>query len=88
MAKGCRPVRRGQPFLFPPDMREWLAAGHPVWLVIRAVERMGTPAFRARRRAGHAGTAGYDPGMMVTLLVRGVCAGGQLVAADGAAVRD
>jgi hypothetical protein len=37
MAEGYRPVRRDHPFLFPPDMREWLAAGHPVWLVIRAV---------------------------------------------------
>jgi hypothetical protein len=24
MAKGYRPVRRDQPFLLPPDMREWL----------------------------------------------------------------
>ena len=69
MAKGYRPVRRDQPFLFPPDMREWLAADHPVWLVIRAVERMDTSAFHARRRTGHAGAAGYDPDMLVMLLV-------------------
>jgi hypothetical protein len=37
MAKGYRPVDRDQPFLFPPDMREWLPEDHPVWLVIRAV---------------------------------------------------
>jgi hypothetical protein len=24
MAKGYRPVQRDQPFLLPPDMREWL----------------------------------------------------------------
>ena len=69
MAKGYRPVRRDQPFLFPPDMREWLPADHPVHLVIRAVERMDTSAFHARRRTGHAGAAGYDPDMLVTLLV-------------------
>jgi transposase len=69
MAKGYRPVRRDQPFLFPPDMREWLAGDHPVWLVIRAVERMDTSAFHARRRTGGAGTAGYDPDMLATLLV-------------------
>ena len=69
MAKGYRPVVRDQPFLFPPDMREWLAADHPVWLVIRAVERMGTSAFHARRRTGGPGAAGYDPDMLVTLLV-------------------
>src|SRR5258707_1091457 len=64
MAKGYRPVRRDQPFLFPPDMREWLAADHPVWLVIRAGGRMDTSAFHARPRTGHAGTAGCDPAML------------------------
>jgi transposase len=69
MAKGYRPVRRDQPFLFPPDMREWLPGDHPVWLVIAAVERMDTSAFHARRRTGGPGTAGYDPDMLVTLLM-------------------
>ena len=69
MAKGYRPVVRDQPFLFPPDMREWLPAGHAVWLVIEAVRRLDTRAFHARRKTGGAGTAGYDPDMMVTLLV-------------------
>jgi transposase len=69
MAKGYRPVRRGEQFLLPPDMREWLDRDHPVWLVIRAVELMDTSAFHARRRTGGAGAAGYDPDMLVTLLV-------------------
>ena len=69
MAKGYRPVVRDQPFLFPPDMRDWLPAGHAVWLVIEAVRRLDTRAFHARRKTGGAGTAGYDPDMMVTLLV-------------------
>jgi transposase len=70
MAKRYRPVDRDQPFLFPPDMREWLPADHPVWLVIRAVdEHMDTSAFHAGRRTGGAGTAGYDPDMLVTVLV-------------------
>jgi transposase len=70
MAKGYRRVDRDQPFLLPPDMREWLPAGHPVWLVIRAVEdHLVTSAFHAARRTGGAGTAGYDPDMLVTLLM-------------------
>jgi transposase len=71
MAKGYRPVERDQPFLLPPDMREWLPAGHPVWLVIRVVEdhHLDTSAFHAARRTGGAGTAGYDPDMLVTLLM-------------------
>jgi transposase len=69
MAKGYRPVDRDQPFLFPPDMREWLPGDHPVWLVIRAVGLMDTSAFHAGRKTGGAGTAGYDPDMLVTVLV-------------------
>jgi transposase len=56
-------------FLFPPDMREWLPAGHAVWLVIEAVGLLDTSAFHARRKTGGAGAAGYDPDMLVTLLV-------------------
>jgi transposase len=70
MAKWYRPVDRDQPFLLPPDMREWLPGDHPVFLVIRVVdEHLDTSAFHARRRTGGAGTAGYDPDMLVTVLV-------------------
>ncbi len=68
LAKRYRPVRRDQPFL---DMREWLPPGHPVWLVITAVEEhMDTSAFHAGRKTGGPGTAGYDPDMLVTVLVQ------------------
>jgi transposase len=70
MAKAYRPVNRDQPFLLPPDMREWLPEDHPVWLVIRAVEvHLDTVAFHAARKTGGAGTAGYDPDMLVSVLV-------------------
>jgi transposase len=70
MAKRYRPVDRDQPFLFPPDMREWLRADHPVHLVIAVVEdHLDTSAFHARRRTGGAGTAGYDPDMLAAVLV-------------------
>jgi transposase len=70
MAKGYRPVDRDQPFLVPPDMREWLPEDHPVWLVIRVVaDHLDTSAFHARRETGGPGTAGYDPDMLVTVLV-------------------
>src|SRR5260370_21250710 len=70
MAKRYRPVDRDQPFLFPPDMRDWLPVDHPVWLVITAVEdHLDTSAFHALRRARGAGAAGYHPGLPVTGLV-------------------
>jgi transposase len=70
MAKQYRPVDRDQPFLLPPDIREWLPPDHPVHLVITAVEdHLDTSAFHARRKTGGAGTAGYDPDMLATVLV-------------------
>jgi transposase len=69
MAKGYRPVDRDQAFLLPPDMREWLPEGHPVFLVIEALERVDTSAFHALRRTGGAGAAGYDPDMLLAVLV-------------------
>src|SRR5215469_11144695 len=70
MAKRYRPVDRDQSFLLPPDMRDWLPPGHPVWLVISAVEdHLDTGAFHALRRTGGPGAAGYDPDMLVMVLV-------------------
>ncbi len=69
MAKGFRPVDRDQRFLLPPDMREWLPAGHLVWFVLDAVEALDLASFRARYKLGRAGRAAYDPRMMLTLLV-------------------
>ena len=57
-------------FLFPPDMREWLPADHPVWLVIRVVgQHLDTGAFHAARLTGGAGAPGYDLDMLVAVLV-------------------
>ncbi|HVT67738.1 MAG TPA: transposase, partial [Trebonia sp.] len=69
MAKGYRRVDRDQPFLLPPDMRSWLPEGHAVWLVIEAVGLLDTSAFHARRKTGGRGAAGYDPDMLLTLLI-------------------
>jgi transposase len=76
MAKGYRPVVRDQPFLLPPDMREWLPADHPVFVVITVVGgHLDMSAFHARRKTGGAGTAGYDPDMLATVLVWGYAHG-------------
>ena len=70
MAKRYRPVNRDRPFLFPPDMRDWLPPEHAVWLVIRVVEdHLDTSVFHAARHTGGAGSAGYDPDMLLTVLV-------------------
>lgn len=69
MARGYRPVVRDQQFLVPPDMREWLPVDHAVWALIGIVEGLDTSAFHRRRRTGGVGRAGYDPDMLVTLLI-------------------
>jgi transposase len=69
MAKGYRRVDRDQPLLLPPDLREWIP-DDPVWLVIEIIEQhLDTSAFHAGRRVGGVGREGYDPDMLLALLV-------------------
>jgi transposase len=60
---------REQGFLLPPDVRDWLPADHLAWFVIDAVKGMGLGQFYAAYRADGHGRAGYDPSMMVTLIL-------------------
>jgi transposase len=69
VAKGYRLVQRDQQFLLPEDMRDWLPAWDPVWLVISAVAGLDTSGLHAKRRSGGAGRAGYDPDMLLMLLI-------------------
>lgn len=69
MAKSYRTVDRDQDFLLPPSMLEWLPEDHLVWFVIEAVERLDTSAFHQLSKLGGTGRRGYDPQMLLTLLV-------------------
>jgi transposase len=60
---------REQAFLLPPDMREWLADDHLVWLVVEAIARCDTRAFEAAYRDDGQGRPAYDPAVLATLLV-------------------
>ncbi len=73
MAKGYVPVDRDQQFLVPPDMREWLPKGHLVWWLLEVVERMDTKELHRQRRRGAQGRRGYDPDMLLALLVYAYC---------------
>lgn len=77
MAWGYRPVVREQSFLLPPDVREWLPAGHLAWFVIDAVGVLDLARFRVRvTPAGSAaGRAAYDPRLLLALLVYGYARG-------------
>src|SRR5699024_4626781 len=80
MAKSYRSVDRDQAFLLPPDMRDWLPAEHLVWVVLDVIEQVDTSGFhrgRGRRKTSGAvvGRRGYDPDMLLGLLVYAYCVG-------------
>lgn len=75
MARSYRPVERDQQFLLPPNMADWLAGDHLVWFILDAVEQLDTSAFHAGRRTGGVGRAGYDPEMLVALLIYAYASG-------------
>ena len=77
MAYGYRVVDREQPFLLPPDMRDWLPPGHLAWFVIDAVSVLDVSRFapRATPAGSAAGRAAYDPRMLLALLCYGYARG-------------
>ena len=66
MSKFVR-VDREQPYLLPPDMREWLPEDDLAHFVVEAVERGGMRHFRVN--ALGTGSAQYHPRMMLALLI-------------------
>jgi transposase len=75
MAREFRPVARDQVFLLAPDLREWLPADHLVWFVLDTLEALDLSEFEACRKRGGVGAAGYDPRMLLGLLIYAYCRG-------------
>jgi transposase len=69
MAQNFIACDREQPFLLPPNIREWLPEEHLAWFVIDAVGVMDTAAFYAAYRSDGHGRAAYEPAMMIALLL-------------------
>ena len=60
---------RDQPFLLPPDLRDWLPAGHLAWFVLDVVDQLDlAPFYRAHRDDGH-GHPAYDPTILLGVLL-------------------
>jgi transposase len=66
---------RDQPFLMPPDMREWLPEDDLAWVVLDAVEQCDLSAFTGAYRGDGQGRPAFDPAMMVALLLHSYCCG-------------
>jgi transposase len=69
MAQNFLACDREQPFLLPPDVKEWLPEDHLTWFVIDAVGVMDTSRFYAAYREDGHGRAAYEPSMMIALLL-------------------
>jgi transposase len=66
---------RDQPFLLPPDLRDWLPQGHLAWFILDVVDQLDlAPFYRAYRDDGH-GHPAYDPKTLLGVLLYAYCLG-------------
>ena len=60
---------RDQPFLLPPDLRDWLPADHLAWFVRDVVDQLDLGPFLAAYRADGHGRAAYDSKTLLGVLL-------------------
>jgi transposase len=76
VAREFLPYDLDQHYLLPPDMREWLPAGHLVWFVSDVVDALDlSEIVGAYEKHELRGRPGYHPAMMVKLLLYAYCVG-------------
>jgi transposase len=66
---------RDQVMLLPPDIRDWLPADHLVWMVLDTVAVLDLSAFYEVARRQPRSRPGYQPSLLVALLVYGYTVG-------------
>lgn len=67
MSARFKPVDREQPFLMPPDLKEWIPANHIVHFTIEAANMVPTHRFVVNERGS--GDEQYHPQMLLALLL-------------------
>src|SRR5918996_5945321 len=75
MAQNFLSCDRGQDFLMPPSVAEWLPAEHLAWWLLEVVGRLDLGAFYGEYRADGSGRPAHDPAMMVALVLYAYCVG-------------
>jgi transposase len=65
----------GQLLLLPPDLREWLEEGHLAYFILDVVETLDLSEIYASYDGSRGGRPGFDPRLLVGLLVYGYCIG-------------
>jgi transposase len=75
MAYNFLRAERDQPFLLPPDLRDWLPHDHLAWFVLDVVDQLDLqPFYRQHRDDGH-GHPAYDPKTLLGVLLYGYSIG-------------
>lgn len=65
----------GQLLLLPPDLGEWLEEGHLAYFILDVVETLDLSEIYASYDGSKGGRPGFDPRLLVALLVYGYCVG-------------
>jgi transposase len=61
--------------VLPPDLRDWLPAGHLAWFILDVVDQLDLqPFYRVHRDDGH-GHPAYDPKTLLGVLLYAYCLG-------------
>ena len=66
---------RGQLFLLPVDMREWLPEGHLALFLLDVLAGLDTSALHAGQSEGGPGRPAYDPDVLLAVLFYAYCTG-------------
>jgi transposase len=66
---------RDQPFLMPPDLRDWLPEGHLAWFILDVVDQLDLGPFHRQHRDDGHGHPAYDPKLLLGVLLYGYCLG-------------
>src|SRR5215203_1416454 len=69
------PYTPGQILLLPPDLRDWLEEGHLAYFILDVVEVLDLSEIYASYNGSRGGRPGFDPRLLVGLLVYGYCVG-------------
>jgi transposase len=76
VAREFLPYDLDQHYLLPPDMRDWLPEGHLAWFVSDVVDALDLSAvLGAYEKQELRGRPGYEPTMLVKLLLYAYCVG-------------
>ena len=76
MARSFLPFELNQPFLLPPDVRDWLPERHLARFILDVVDALNLSDLMATyEKNTNRGRSGYHPRMMLGLILYGYCTG-------------